>query len=232
MQDPNDPDLIKMMLLSQKDACFFSDHLKKERFRTEKFEEVEMMTLGALTEKIRTKKITPHLRVKVVLKDGSVVKGDLLHMDIVKLKEGGIIVAKDLYVRIDGVEQKIQGDNIRYYPVSVAHMTSSDEVAVKDESPALCLYDLHLGVLQSGAKAFTDKELINTPKFARLLVQAKFLSGELIYSAKEKKVLREWLKEHDPQMVEKFFVEHILKNSPDKQSLYPQSALANNVRKH
>ncbi len=224
-QDPDNTENVGAILISQKDVCFFSDYLKRERFNVDKIPEAEKITIHAVNERVKNKQIPQNPFLKVILKDGSVVQGHFT--ELISEKESLRLGERHIsdYLCMRDLEGKMMEIDVFDYK-SLYLIYTPQEMPQDVKNPVLGLYDLNLGLIQSGAKKLSDKDLNNNPKIAGLIVQAKFLSGELIYTAKEKKILREWLKDKNLAMVETFFVKHILKNSPDKQSLYPQSALA------
>ena len=89
----------------------------------------------------------------------------------------------------------------------------------------LGIYNLNLGMVQSGKNAITDQELEQNTEFQLVLVQAKFLSGVIHYTDQEQALLYDWLKAFPPQQIESFFTGYILKHAPEKRRLYPESAI-------
>ena len=89
----------------------------------------------------------------------------------------------------------------------------------------LGIYNLNLGMVQSGKNAITDQELEQNTEFQQVLVQAKFLSGVIHYTDQEQALLYDWLKAFPPQQIESFFTGYILKHAPEKRRLYPESAI-------
>lgn len=71
----------------------------------------------------------------------------------------------------------------------------------------LALYDIRLGIVQQGQEEIHGLE--ENVDFQRMLVQIKFLNGEVNYNQTQQGILRDWIQMHGPKMMQELF-ENIL----------------------
>lgn len=91
----------------------------------------------------------------------------------------------------------------------------------------VALYNFNLGVVQSNRQEILDqKESIITDFIRNKIVQAKFFSGESIYSPEEIKLLTQWIKEKGPKQMQTLFCEHIIKSHRAKIIKFNNSPLS------
>ena len=79
----------------------------------------------------------------------------------------------------------------------------------------LCLYHPITGVMQQGAEKITDQEIQQDKQLLPLIVQAKFLNGESLYTPAEKNVLKEWLSQHNVEALKQVLFQQILPHRMD-----------------
>ena len=105
-----------------------------------------------------------------------------------------------------------------------AHYVAQDKTD-SSGTTALGIYNLNLGMIESGKLPIMDQELQQNEQFQTLLVQAKFLAGVLNYTDQEQEYLYHWLSKSHVEGLEDFFEKYILKYEPEKQRLYPESMI-------
>lgn len=112
-------------------------------------------------------------------------------------------------------------------PVCALRIFSEDEVVMVDQSDAFSysenrdtIFDLNLGLYRGEAPNF-----LNSDKFMRLVVQAKFFNGETHYKKEEIPLLQEWIKNKGAERMRKLFVNHILKFKDNSRAEFPGSVL-------
>jgi len=93
----------------------------------------------------------------------------------------------------------------------------------------LALYDLSSGIYVQGKEKFDPRKLEMNAQFQRLKIQAKFLKGLLNYSEAELAIFKTWLSGScsDPQKLEEFFRDNIMKS----QLISPKEYLQDNLAK-
>lgn len=93
----------------------------------------------------------------------------------------------------------------KYYPKGI-----SSDVKVS-------LYKLNSGQVVSGSPVFTDAEL-QDEGLQKLLVQLKFLSGTASYTPSQKKILKKWVNENNPEALKKVYETFVIQNHPEKEA--------------
>ncbi len=87
----------------------------------------------------------------------------------------------------------------------------------------LFLYSKHMGVIHASHPELTPA-VFKDPRLKMQMLQKDFLAGELSYSEEGEKLLHAWIG-RDARAMEKFFLEHIIKNDTAKQKNYAHSSL-------
>ena len=87
----------------------------------------------------------------------------------------------------------------------------------------LFLYSKHMGVIHASHPELTPA-VFKDPRLKMQMLQKDFLAGELSYSEEGEKLLHAWIG-RDARAMEKFFLEHIIKNDTAKQKGYAHSSL-------
>ena len=110
-------------------------------------------------------------------------------------------------------------------PVCGLRVTPDNKVVMvdqKDAKDADILYDLSLGLYRC---AGNPSDFLDSKKFLRKVVQAKFFNGETYYKKEEKDLLREWIEEKGVDRMRDLFVNHILKFKEESRGSFPGSVL-------
>lgn len=88
------------------------------------------------------------------------------------------------------------------------------------------LWNPEIGIISSSRNADIEK-FLNHPKLLKLQVQAKFIQGYLSYTKQEQEALCNWINSlDDPEELESFFLNKILRQRPIQQKNYEGSILA------
>ncbi|MBS4168845.1 DUF3638 domain-containing protein [Parachlamydia sp. AcF125] len=96
------------------------------------------------------------------------------------------------------------------------------EVAQKRKRK-ICLYDLHMGIVQNGKNGFDEQELKNNPDFQKLIVKAKLYNADSNFNDKEEAVLARLLSNDKTRKKMRAFFERALIWHHAKQSHFYQS---------
>jgi hypothetical protein len=89
----------------------------------------------------------------------------------------------------------------------------------------IILGQMELGVLKA-ENPVQAEALLASPEAKRLLVQAKFYDGQLIYSPEELKLLEIWISQKGAERMQKLFCDIILRSKPHRRKEFEKSALA------
>jgi hypothetical protein len=103
-------------------------------------------------------------------------------------------------------------------------MLAQDKEAKKpvERGLRICLYNPipGVGVIQQGSEAVTDSEIQQDAQLLPLIVQAKFLNGESLYTNAEKAALKTWLLKNDANALKQVLFQHILPRRDDYDQAY------------
>lgn len=87
------------------------------------------------------------------------------------------------------------------------------------------LVQSNVGMMATSQSEPTRESELNDPRVKYLLIQAKFLQGEVNYNKEEIELLRSWIQEKGPSLLKELFEEHILKFHPEAKLHFPASSL-------
>lgn len=130
---------------------------------------------------------------------------------------------------------------INFYGVLRHHEREAYEVVLMDSEDAALLFEATLasnklekynvtlvqpttGIIHSSSGLLEQREVEN-PDVKMLLVQAKFLQGEINYNKEEIKLLRKWMGEKDKGLLKELFENHIIKSKLGTRKQFGTSSL-------